>query len=179
MAKMFSVNGNSVEPTAEILLVPEFSKLWDSDTTTSKIKARTAFAYIYHSLDPNSLYVNYFDREGQARTDFFEGKELPKPIKIAFEKYKALITTPEQRLLEGSLSAADKLATYFGAIDFSEVDEKGGLVHDPHKLMASLQKVAGVMRSLKELRELMEKGQDEKESNRGNAKLNIFDESDD
>lgn len=176
---MFSVNGNSVEPTAEILLVPEFSKLWDSDTTASKIKARIAFAYIYHSLDPNSLYVNYFDRESQALNDFFEGKSIPAIVKEAFNKYKALITTPEQRLLEGSLSAADKLADYFSTIDFSEIDEKGNLVHDPHKLMASLQKVSGVIKSLKELRELMEKGQDEKESNRGNAKLNMFDESDD
>jgi hypothetical protein len=176
---MFVTHGSSVEPSAEVLLIPEFKKIWETDTTSSKAKARSAFAYVYHCVDPNSLYVNYIDREVQASNDFLDGKSPNAALKAAVAKYIALITTPEQRLLEGALKSADTLATYFGTIDFTEVDDKGGMVHDPHKLMGSLQKVAGVIRSLKELRELMEKGQDEKESNRGNAKLNMFDEAED
>lgn len=179
MAKMFTIHGNSVEPAAEILTVPEFKVIWESDKSSSKAKARAAFSYIYHTVDPNSLYVNSLDREGDARQDFLEDKAPTKQIKAALEKYKALISTPEQRLLEGSLTAADKLAEYFNTIDFTEIDDKGNMVHDPHKLMASLQKVAAVLRSLRELRELMEKGQEEAEGNRGGAKLNMFDESDD
>lgn len=172
---MFQLTGNSVEPTAEALTIPELAKLWEKDSSTSKAKARAAFAYIYHSLDPRSSYNNCFDREGETRADFLNGKAPTADIEKAAAKYKKLITTPEQRLLEGSLMMADKLAVYFTSVDFTEVDDAGKLVHDPAKAMTNLQKVGTVMKSLLELRELMEKGQEEKEANRGGATLNMFD----
>lgn len=172
---MFQLTGNSVEPTAEALTIPELEKLWNKDSSTSKAKARAAFAYIYHSSDPRSSYNNCYDRETEARADFLGGKAPTADLERALEKYKKLITTPEQRLLEGSLTMADKLAVYFSDIDFTEVDTSGKLVHDPAKAMANLQKVGTVMKSLQELRALMEKGQEEKEANRGGATMNMFD----
>lgn len=173
--KLFTMQGNAVEPTAEALTIPEFEKVWNSDRSSSKSKARAAFAYIYHSTDPQSSYVNSPSRETEVRSDFLAGKKPTKAVTVAKEKYRLLIVTPEQRLLEGALALADKLAKYFTDIDFTLVDDKGNLVHDPHKAMTSLQKVGVVMKSLKQLREQVEKGKEEKQSNRGDAELNMFD----
>lgn len=174
--KLFIIQGDSVEPTAEALTIPEFKKLWQNDSSSSKNKARAALSYIYHSSDPQSAYVNMPDRENAVKDEFLGAKAVTKVIKAAKAKYKELITTPEQRLLEGAMILADKLSEYFAnTINFEETDDKGNLVHDPHKAMTSLQKVGKTMESLKELRKQVERGQEEKEQNRGGAELNMFD----
>jgi hypothetical protein len=178
MITMFTMHGASVEPSPEVLTIKEFNDIWEKDSSTSKTKARAAFAYIYHTADPKSNYVNLFDREAQARQDFLQGKAPDKSITKALEKYTSLITTPEQKLLEGALNVASKLAEYFESVDFNEVTSKGELKYDPHKIMGSLSKVGEVIKSLKALRELMEKGQEEKRGNRGDAELNMFDAMD-
>lgn len=172
---LFTIKGHEVEPTPQTLTIPEFKKIWDKDKTETKTKARAQLAFVYHLVDPKSTYVNSSHREQEVATDFLNGARITKDLTTAVEKYRQLITTPEQRLLEGSLNAADRLADYFNTINFTLTDDSGALIHDPHKVMASLQKVNGVIKSLQDLRELMEKGAEEQEANRGGAELNMFD----
>jgi hypothetical protein len=174
--KLFVITGNAVEPTPEVLTIPEFKKIWDKDKTKTKTKARGTFSYIYHLVDPKSLYINYRDRSYQCKEDFIPTANITIDIEQAVAKYKALITTPEERLLNAAFTACDKLALYLEAVDFNERDERGNLTHDPHKLINSLKSVKVVISQLKELRVLMEKGQDEKEQNRGGHELNMFDQ---
>lgn len=172
---LFTIKGHDVDLTPQALTIPEFKKLWDKDKSESKTKVRAQVAYVYHLVDPKSTYVNSANRAKEVAEDFLKSSKITKDITAAVEKYKQLITTPEQRLLEGSLNAADRLADYFNTIDFTSVDDSGSLIHDPHKIMSSLTKVNGVIKSLKDLRDLMEKGAEEKEANRGGAELNMFD----
>jgi len=171
--KLFLISEKSVEPTAEVLTIPEFKKIWDK--CKNKADALAIFSYIYHLIDPKSLYSNYPNRKHQCQIDFIPNKQITGDIEEACKKYKALITTHEERLLESCLGACDKLSQYFDSIDFTIVDSKGNLVHDPHKLVTSLKSVKNVIQQIKELRIMMEKGQDEKEQTRGDKELNMFD----
>jgi hypothetical protein len=174
---LFQIKDNNVEPTAECLVIPEFAKIWDSDETTAKSKSRAAFAYIFHSVSPLSNYVNVPEREVEVRRDFLKSQAPNKMVVAGVTKFKLLTTTPEQRLLDAAFKAADKLAAYLETVDFTSVDAKGTLVHDPHKLVGTLKNIKEVMASLKALREMTEKGQEEKEGNRADAELNMFDEN--
>ena len=173
---IFQTTGNTVEPTPEALMIPEFKAVWENDSSSHKLKARAAFAYIFHTTDPQSSYTNVLDRRAEVIADFLQGEEPSQEIEAAREKYAKLKITPEQRLLEASLHTANKLAEYFDSVDFTLTDELGKLVYSAKDVMGNLKIVGQVVKSLRQLREDMEKGIEEEEANRGGAKLNIFDD---
>lgn len=179
---IFEIRKDIPEITAEGLSIPEFKAIWNSDESDSKVDAKGIFAYIYHTVDPQSVYKNLNDREKHKTlvVDYVKkaGWKPDKDVKKAIKKYERLIETPELRLVRSSKRLLDKMADYFNQVDFTELNPETGLpVYDPKKLVDTIKQLSSVARSIDELEEAVARGEASKsEKLRGNTEFNIFEE---
>ena len=181
--EIFDLEGDIPMITTQGLSIPELKKLYDADKSDDKSTSKGYFAYIYHMVNPESVYGNLSipDRHEILCIDFL-GKPASwgptKAIQKARDKYGILIKTTEMRALEGAQIMCDNLTAYFKSIDFKELDEKGALVHDARKAVQNLKDMAGMVDSLISLKKQVEKGlQDKSNNNRAGAELNMFDKA--
>jgi hypothetical protein len=179
--EIFDLNGDIPEITIEGLSIPELGKLRNDDKSEDKSTSKGYYAYIYHMVNPLSVYRNLSipDRHAMLCADFM-GKPASwsptKSIAKARDKYGAMIKTTEIRALEGAEIMCDNLTNYFKSIDFKEIDEKGALVHDARKAVMNLKDMSGLVESIMKLKIQVAKGQQEKtNNNRADAELNMFD----
>lgn len=178
---MFDIINDEPEITAEGLYVPEMREIWQKDETVNKDKAKAYLAYIYHTTNPASLYSNLetIEREQVVCTDYLKegGRKyrVPKYVTEAREKYRLLITTPEERALEAATVLSDKLSQFMIDVDLTELDEMGKPIHNVNALLTSLGKMDAVVKSIQELRDRVKKGLSTKEQFRGGAEINMFD----
>ena len=115
----------TVDP--EILIIPEFNKLYKRDKSKNKTLAMCEFAYIYHITDWNSPYRNYTDtdeRKDKVRTSFIKEDNWKEDevIKEAIKKYEELSKTPLMGLLEDSYHLIDVLRKYFRSANLETID---------------------------------------------------------
>lgn len=163
--KVFTLQNNSVIVEPEILIIPEFYKLYKRDKTKDKHKSVNEFAYIYHTCDWSSPYRNYTDpveRKERVKKAFIrdENWKEDKDIIDAIKRYEELSKTPLMGLLEDSYHLIDVLRKYFRSASLENIDST--------KAMQNLEKLAKVVDSMKGLEQAVSKEKLETSKVRGN-----------
>lgn len=177
--QIFDIDNNKVILNASSLVIPEFKKLWDRDKTKGKHKATKEISYIVFlceesSSNPYRAYKD-FERESILRKDFMgEGWQPDEDILRAIDKYRDLKQTTNSRLLRSAKRAADKLAEYFDQVDFSLLGKDGKPVYSSRDLSANLKEVAGIVKSLGILEDMVRKEQTESPNVRGGGDIGFY-----
>lgn len=178
--ELFTINDDlSLEIEPIVLLVPEFRKVWEADKTKDKKAAQKKFLYMYHMCNFKSPYANKsgVERHNEIVRDYFNKKtwEPSKYVQTAIDKYKSLATTAEQRMLQDAIEMSANLSKHIRELNFNDKNEKGDFINDTNKAIGYLKSLGPAVESLEKLRLKVEKGINEKNNNRANAELNIFD----
>ncbi len=92
----------------------------------------------------------------------------------AIEKYRDLKQTTNSRLLRSAKRAADKLAEYFDQVDFSLLGKDGKPVYSSRDLSSNLKEVAGIVKSLGILEDMVRKEQAESPNVRGGGDIGFY-----
>lgn len=174
--KIFQLENNSISIEPEILLIPEFKKIYDKDKTKTKEKSFNTFEYIYFVNDWNSpyrVYTDIDDRKRKVKKDYIKEKDWTEDVdvKAALDKYNELSKTPIMRLIEDAYVMVDKLRSYFLQVDFNRVDKMGKKIDKATEGMSNLEKLGKVVESLKRLEEMAAKEKLEKTSVRANREV--------
>lgn len=177
--QIFDIENNKVVLNASSLVIPEFKKIWDRDKGKDKHKATKEISYVVFLCDESvtNPYRAYKDeeRERVLLQDFMGDKWTPdEDILNAIEKYKELKQTTNSRLLRSAKRAADKLAEYFDTVDFSLVGKDGKPVYSSRDLSSNLKEVAGIVKSLTLLEEMVRKEQMESSNVRGGGDIGFY-----
>jgi hypothetical protein len=177
--QVFDIENNKVVLNANSLVIPEFRFLWDRDKSKEKHKATKEISYIVFLCDEsiNNPYRAYkdFERENILIKDFMGLNWVPdEAITKAVEKYKELKQSTNSRLLRSAKRAADKLAEYFDTVDFSLQDKSGKPVYSSRDLSSNLKEVAGIVKSLTLLEDMVRKEQMESSNVRGGGDIGLY-----
>ena len=177
--KVFDVENNKVILNPQSLSIPEFKKIWDRDKTKLKGKATKELSYVVFLCDESvdNPYRAYKDseREEVLKKDFMGENWSPDgDIFLAIEKYKELKQTTNSRLLRSAKRTADKLAEYFDTIDFSLKDKDGKPIYSSRELSSNLKEVAGIVKSLSLLEDMVKREQTESSSVRGGGEVGLY-----
>lgn len=176
---IFHLEGDIPTIIPQGVFVPELKAIWDKDKSAGKTKAKKYFIYIYHMVNMKSVYADQplEDRHNTLVRDYFGKKtwEPTKEVLKAMEKYKELITTPEQRMLNDAIEMSANLSKHIRELNFNDKDESGKFINDTNKAIGYLKSLGPAVESLEKLRLKVEKGINEKSRTRGDVKPNIFD----
>lgn len=140
--------------------------------------AEVMLAYIYHKNHPESPYANYKEdlRLEKVKDDLLDDKnaDIPDVVQAADEKYTELTKTPEQKLLEKAVNSIYSLMDYLDAFDPTEKDDNGKLMWSTKDYIRNMEKLNGVVDSVKDLREKVKEGQGTGGDIRGGVELNEY-----
>ena len=139
------------------MVIKEFKRIWTKDRSSKKDKALKELAYVYHSIDYQSIYRNYHidARDEKIKLDLFDDRDW-KPdsdINAAINRYAELQTTLSMQLLNDVEQGLSKLRDYFRNPDFEE-DENGVAAKN---FIGNVKQMGDLVKSLKGLKEEVEK----------------------
>jgi len=177
--KVFDIVDNTVVLNPQSLNIPEFKAIWDRDKSKTKGIASKEISYIVYIYDESidNPYRAYKDdeREAVVRKDFMPANWEPDELVLkAIEKYKDLKQTTNSRLLRSAKKAAEKLSEYFDSVDFNMKDAGGKPIFSSRDLAANLKEVAGIVKSLNTLEEMVKREQMESSKVRGGGEVGMY-----
>lgn len=182
--KLFDIKGEQVVLNAQVLGIPPFKALYERDKSKGKKQAHKEIAYITflcdNTIDNHYRGYSIQEREKILKRDFMKDVNY-KPDELvveAIEKFKDLQKTSTSRLYESALDGANKLAGYFTNIDFDEVDDDGRALHSAKELAQNLAAVGNIVRSLKQLEQVVRQEQQDASTARGGNTISEFEVSD-
>ena len=139
-------------------MIKEFKKIWNRDRSNKKDKALKELAYIYHTIDYQSIYRNYHidTRDGKIVLDIFDDRAWTPDSEIneALNKYRDLQTTLSMQLLNDVELGLTKLRDYFRDVSF-ENDDTNGIA--AKNFITNVKAMGELVKSLKTLRDEVEK----------------------
>lgn len=179
MSKIFDIDNNKVVLNPQSLNIPEFKAIWDRDKSKLKGNATKEISYIVYLYDESidNPYRAYKDEEREQiiLKDFMGSEWVPDELILkAIEKFKDLKQTTNSRLLRSAKKAADKLSEYFDSVDFNVRDSSGRPVFSSRDLASNLKEVAGIVKSLNMLEEMVRKEQMESSNIRGGGDIGLY-----
>ncbi len=185
--QMFKLSHNKPSPTPEALLIPEFMALWSRDGKRHKTIAIEDLSYVYYMKDWQSSYRAYPPEERGAAIikDLITTRPRWKEdalVKAAMVKYDELQMTPTLRFLRSIENAMEEMITYFDNVNFDpnkKVQDEDGQerkvpVSDIKKVMESVTKAAGTIKTIRELTDRVKAEQDAVENIRGGGSAGMY-----
>ena len=152
-------------------MIKEFKAIWNRDRSTSKDKALKELAYVYHSVDYQSIYRNYHidTRDSKIKLDIFDDRQWNPDNKVnaALNKYRDLQTTLSMELLNDVEFGLTKLRDYFKNADFDE-DENGTAAKN---FIQNVKAMGDLVKGVKTLRDEVEKELTDSMQLRGRAEV--------
>ena len=168
----------------EILLIPEFKAVLDSDKSKDKKKAFQIYTYGYLLMDWNSPFREYSDEDRKKESLISSGlreKDLENELITKFiQKYEEVINSNRIiRYIKSTWESIDKLEEYCKKVDLLEVVEsgarKGSLVHNVNDYRNTIMKMPELIKTAKELRDQLKEEMDsEVTKSRGNVDTGYF-----
>lgn len=172
---LFDNSNNSIvinEP--EVLLIKEFSALWDNarnktkndKTGQKKTRAYRELTYIWLMCDWGSPYSDYAERERHEEAIKDAGlteEEWNDPVfRAACRKYRELQDSSRSlKLIKSAQGVVDKITDYFDTLDIQERDAVTGKpIFKTKDIMAELSNVSTVVEQLATLEILYKKEQE-------------------
>lgn len=173
-----------------ILLVKEFSDLWDinrnkcKEDKTGKLRllAYKELTYIYLVLDFKSPYFQYKegDKHTAAMGDSGMTEEMLKDEKFlaAFRKYREIQESdPILSLIKTAYNTLFKLQIFLDNVDFEQdVDADGRLLYKPKEIFDSIASIATMRTKLQELEVMHKKNLAAASKVRGDTELGLYDQ---
>lgn len=186
--KIFKFENNEITLNKpEVLLIPEFEKLWEKSrnvckedkTGEKRILAMKIFKYIWLSEDFTSDYqeLSVDDRTHTALDDtgLTEAEVSHPDVVDAINIYNELQDTKVVKLLKSAYTVVGKLETFFKTVDFTERDDNNKLVHSTKDAIANLSNLGKVVEGLEMLEYQVKKEREVLGAIRGDAKPGLFD----
>jgi len=169
----------NIDGTIKAFPNPEATQIGEFETLIEEAdKPERVLAYIYHMESNESAYINYSSemKPKEIKKDLFGDEEWEEPdyVREARQKYIELTKTPEQRLLEKAVDSVYKLIDYLDEFDPTERDENNKLVWKTKDYIRNMEKLSGVVDSLEDLRERVDKGEGSKGDIRGGVELTEY-----
>lgn len=159
MYSFFRQKGASIEPIPEILLIPEFKKLWDRDKTKQKVQAKNDLAVVYYIGYFNSPY-NQYGEEGKLNKVAKQLKGDPKwkpkddkDIEAALNLYQEMQRTPSLRILKSireSLETSDAVIKQVSN-NITKIAERQNEEKDDTQSLKNMEKLFSYINSLLKL----------------------------
>jgi len=158
---MFDLKQNKVIVKPEYLLIPEFKKIWDSDSSIGKTKALENFTYIYFVIDFKSPYKkSYPDSmiKGVVRKEVLKKPKWKetKNVKDAINVYKELQYTKSLKTLDAANNALDQVGNYlqdFKIDDLAETSKDRTI----NNVLSYIEKLPRVLAAIETARSKVEK----------------------
>lgn len=161
---------HNVRPNRQwIALIPEFAILLKKDKGSEgdsdgrkKLKARKQLAYIYFYCDFGSPIRDYTEDEKRKESRYYSGlteeDEKEDILVAAINKYNELQykAARSMRTFNAAKKGLDGLDKYLESINFTDVDKKGELLHDPDKYQKMLKGLNGMYKELREFEKFVE-----------------------
>ena len=157
---LFKFSEEGVAVDGSLHRIPQFKKMLEHKNAEDYI------SYVYHLCDYTSPYneKDIDERKEILKKDFLDGKEPPKFILEAIDKYRELSRTSSTELLDSAKNAVRKLRSYFDDLDFDEEEDKGKAAKD---LMQNLKSVGAILSSLKEWEEQIQQEKTQSQTRKG------------
>ena len=182
---LLTIDNGQLSLQPELLAIPVFASIWNSDKSPYHTEAIKQLSYIYFMCDISSPFRQYpmieVAGEGDVRhtrndkvvealgeTEF----KVNKNVTDAMHMYEEMHVTYSMKLLNDTEAAVQKLRAYFQEVDLLLLNEKDQPVYKASDLMSNLKSLGGVIKGIKELRDEVEKEQVEKLRIRGGAVVN-------
>ncbi len=132
---LFIIEGTTVKPTQETLLIYPFSEIWNRDTSENKEWAQKDFTYIEFLCSPKEENPFYgYDKESGIRSQkIIENIQRTIPnydiddiVKEGVDIYEEFLhnASPSLSYYESNLAAANKVKNFFLTFDMNERNEK-------------------------------------------------------
>jgi len=157
MKNLIELKNGVLTISPESLVIKEFKAIWNRDRSTSKDKALRELAYVYHTVDYQSIYRNYHvdTRDTKIKLDIFDDRQWKPDNKIneAINKYQQLQTTLSMELLNDVEQGLTKLRDYFKNVDFDD-DENGVAAKN---FIQNVKAMGELVKGVKTLRDEVEK----------------------
>jgi len=168
-------SSNKLVISPEALAIPEFSAIWENDTTKKKEKALKELSYVYFLADYSSVYQAYAkeDRIGQLKSDF-NIRKISEDVEKAIKKYTELQNTPIMGFLQSARDAMESMKDYFSKVNFGERDLGGRSVFKPKEVSSCLKDCGGIIDSLEKLEEKAKSELYEKATSKGGSEIGAF-----
>lgn len=169
--KLADIVGGEVVIHADLLLMPFFKELWESDKNDKGL-ATKYISYIILKNHPRSPYVQSLrqtDLETKLKERFFKDPEykLPVEVTIAESEFVSWQDTLAKRLLRGLRRKLEDEADYYQNSCGEELDLK--MIKD---LNDGATKVAGLLKSIAELEKMVDLEEMNNLRIRGGGELN-------
>lgn len=174
----------------DILLVKEFSALWDQNRNKCEedktgVKRKLAYkelTYIYLTLDFKSPYFKYLEQEKHTAALLDSGlteEHLKDPVFVAaYRKYKEIQDAdPVLSLIKTSYNTLYKTQVYLESIDFSERDDNGKPIFKPKDVMSDIATIGNLRLKLQELEVLHKTNQQAATKVRGDIQQGFMEDS--
>jgi len=150
-------------PEIQTLRSPGYNKLFPGDNDgRKKLRAKQELKYLYLAYSPKSPYRDYSltDRIAESRLDC----KLPETwnespeLKLLISKFNKGSLTKTGRLLETVTKFLEKFEKHLNTIDLDERSANGGIVHDPKKILDTLNQLPRLAGTIQELEQQVKYG---------------------
>jgi hypothetical protein len=181
MTNIFEIQGTVVRPTIEVLLIPEFKKIWDKDETVGKGKAMNEFAYIEFmtSYKKSNMFKGYAQDKKSAKIieRIFVSNPKWKPNRLVKAAIKLIEeetqkSSPYLRYYLANRAGAEKIIQYLQTVDLQQTDVKGSLIHKATDVVRTIKDAENVLKSLDGLEKKVEEQLFEATKTKANKEIN-------
>lgn len=177
--RLITIEGDRIVLTPECLSIPEFHALWKRDRSKFKKKAIQELTYVTFLVDNtiHNPYRGYGEemRKDVLQKDYFEDDfKADKGLLEAIDKYRSMQKTTSSRLVAAAQVAADKLADYYMAVDFSRLTDDGKSFYSAREVQGNLKDLSNTIKSLFALEEQLRKEQLDGNLSRGGFEIGEF-----
>jgi isopenicillin N synthase-like dioxygenase len=158
MYSFFRERNRKIEPTPDVLMIPEFKKLWDRDKTKEKVQAKNDLAIVYYLGYFNSPMNVYGENKLPKVAEQFKGDpkwkpEYDKDVKAALDLYREMQRTPSLRILESireSLETSDSVISQVSQ-NITKIAKKQNEEQDDTKSLKNMEKLFSYINNLLKL----------------------------
>lgn len=180
---LFQLNDTTfnVEFAPQALLLKPFREIWDCDMTEGKQVASAELAYVYYMCDQRSDHMYILDEQERHEVvvdalNLGQGWTAPPYVENAMLFYKEMSTTVSTKLLTSTRGVVEKISKFLDDIDPNERDKNNKPVFDINKIVASVEKIPKLVKSLNQIEEEVIKEKELKSQN-GNRDMGMFDDT--
>jgi hypothetical protein len=178
----FIIENNIVKPTADILMVNPFDKIWERDSSKMKDRAHKDLAYINYYCSPmkTNPYKGYSDEErgkriisGSLGGDYEPDDLVFEAINWVKEEYLKNASF-SYSFLQAAIEGANKLKQFFRDYDLNERTRSGTPVYKPADITRALKDTEDILKNIQSLEKRVNEELTTKGKHKGERKINPF-----
>jgi hypothetical protein len=171
---LLTLKDHKLEINPDILVIPEFNKIWTRDKSKGKEKAYKEMIYVFYMFDFKSPYASYPEQERKEKivNDIMGANWKPdKQLEQLCETYvfNQEMSSPSLRLLNSARQSVHRLADWLNKVTY-----EGDDATDPAKVSKTLSEIGKVIDSINKLEEKVKKEVTTSSRQRGGGHEGLF-----